>query len=209
MTVANRKTVLRVDASARHQGSQTRLLTDKIVTHLQASGINEILTRDLAHGVEFIDEAWINANFTPEDERSEAQRARLSGSDALVDELSRSDIIVIGTPIYNFGVPAALKAWIDQVARARKTFRYTENGPVGLLEGKKAFVVVASGGTEVGSDIDFAAGYLKHVLAFIGIHDVTFFAADKLMKEGEAKTAATQSEIDLHFASASASAAIA
>ncbi len=94
--------------------------------------------------------------------------------------------IVIGAPIYNFGVPATLKAWIDQIARARLTFRYTENGPQGLLTGKKAYILAATGGTEVGSAIDFATPWLKFVLGFIGITDVEVIAADRGMSRGDA-----------------------
>jgi FMN-dependent NADH-azoreductase len=201
------RTVLRIDASGRHEGSQSRALTDKVLAQLKAAGAARVIARDLAGGVELVDQAWINANFTPEEDRTEAQVLRLRGSDALVDELVQSDVIVIGTPIYNFGVPAALKAWVDQVARARKTFRYTENGPVGLLEGKKAYIVVASGGTEVGSGIDFATGYLKHILGFIGIHDVTVFAADQLMVQGEERISSVGNEIDTHFTSGTVKAA--
>ena len=131
-------------------------------------------------------EDWIGANFTDEAERTDDQKAALALSDSLVDELLAADTLVIGTPIYNFAVPAALKAWIDLIARARKTFQYTATGPEGLLTGKKAFILIASGGTEVGSDIDFASGYLKHVLAFVGITDVTVIAADQQMMKGEA-----------------------
>ena len=207
MTMTPERTVLRIDASGRHAGSQTRALTDKLVAQLQATGATLVATRDLTGGVEFVDEDWINANLTPEENRTEAQRLRLRGSDRLVNEIVQSDVIVIGTPIYNFGVPAALKAWVDQVARARKTFRYTDNGPVGLLEGKKAFIVVTSGGTKVESEIDFATGYLKHVLGFIGIRDVTVFAADQLMVHGEQRLASTVNEIETHFASDAAHAA--
>ena len=93
---------------------------------------------------------------------------------------------MIGLPIYNFGVPATLKAWVDQVARAGVTFRYTEHGPEGLLQGKRAIVAVASGGTEAGSEIDFATGYIRHMLAFIGITEVQFVTADRLMLDAEA-----------------------
>ena len=89
-----------------------------------------------------------------------------------MDELVAADVVVIGTPIYNFSIPASLKAWVDMVARARKTFRYTENGPVGLLSDKKAYIVVASGGVKVGSPADFATPYLRHALSFVGITDV-------------------------------------
>ncbi|MGI9476710.1 MAG: FMN-dependent NADH-azoreductase [Hyphomicrobiaceae bacterium] len=207
MTMTPEITVLRVDASGRHEGSQTRALTDKLVAHLRTREVDRVMTRDLAGGVEFVDEAWINANFTPEEDRTAEQKLRLRASDGLVDELVQSDVVVIATPIYNFGVPAALKAWVDQVARARKTFRYTDNGPVGLLEGKKAYIVITSGGTKVGSDIDFATGYLKHVLGFIGIDDVTVFAADQLMMHGNAGVALAENAIDAHFASQASRAA--
>ncbi|MEO9598959.1 NAD(P)H-dependent oxidoreductase [Parasphingorhabdus sp.] len=130
-------------------------------------------------------EDWVHANFTDENERTDAQKAELALSDRLVDELIAADTLVIGTPIYNFSVPASLKAWIDMIARARKTFQYTANGPEGLLTGKKAYVLIASGGTEVGSDIDFASGYLRHILGFVGITDVTIVAADQQMMKGE------------------------
>ena len=99
-------------------------------------------------------------------------------------------------PIYNFGVPAALKAWVDQVARAGVTFKYTENGPQGLLEGKRAILVVASGGTAAGSDIDFASGYMQHVMGFIGITDVTVITADQMMMDTEAALAKATAQVD-------------
>ncbi len=192
--------VLRVDASMRNAGSKSRELTDRLITRLtEGGGIASVTTRDLVHGIEFVDEAWIGANFTPEEDRSDAQKARLAGSDALVEEVKAADILVIGAPIYNFSVPAAMKAWIDQIARARKTFKYTENGPVGLLEGKKAYVVVTSGGVPVGSAVDFASGYLRHVLGFIGIEDVTIIAADSLMQAGDAKVDEAAGAIDALF----------
>jgi FMN-dependent NADH-azoreductase len=188
--------ILRIDSSGRSTGSASRALTDQLIARLRAENPEaRIETRDLAWGLPFVTENWINANFTPEDERDDGHREALAQSDALVAELEATDIIVIGAPIYNFGIPATLKAWIDMVARAGKTFRYTDNGPVGLLEGKKAYVAMASGGTEVGSSIDFASGYLKHVLGFIGIHDVEFFAADQLMMHGEQKLEAAKSAI--------------
>ncbi|MEM1302631.1 MAG: NAD(P)H-dependent oxidoreductase, partial [Pseudomonadota bacterium] len=163
------KTVLRIDSSARLQGSITRKLTNQIVTQLAPS---KTLTRDLSKGVPLISEAWVNANFTPADQRTDAQRAELATSDAMVAEVAEADILVLGVPIYNFSVPAAMKAWIDQIARAGITFQYTENGPKGLLTNKRAIVVIASGGTKSGSDIDFATDYIRHVMGFIGIDDV-------------------------------------
>src|SRR5690606_18299288 len=96
----------------------------------------------------FVDADWVAANLTDPDDRSTAQRQVLAGSDALVQEVMAADVWVIATPIYNFGVPASLKAWIDQIARARVTFRYTEQGPQGLLANKKVYILTATGGTE-------------------------------------------------------------
>lgn len=168
--------LLRIDASARRDGSVSRDLTTKITNRFDAT----ITTRDLATGVPLITEDWVTANFTPADQRTPAQDQTLAHSDKLVAEVQAADTLVIGLPIYNFGVPAALKAWIDQIARAGVTFRYTETGPKGLLEGKRAIIAVASGGTEAGSEIDFATGYLRHVLGFVGITDVTLVTADRL-----------------------------
>ncbi len=181
-------TILRIDASMRHEGSVTRDLADRLIAARPAA---EIIVRDLAADpLPQIDAAWIAANFTDPAERSDEQTARLALSDTLVSELRAADEIVIGVPIYNFGVPAALKAWVDLVARARETFRYGENGPVGLLDGKRATLVLASGGTGFGSEIDFATPWLRHVLGFIGITDVTIIAADRLMVDPSRRDAA-------------------
>ncbi len=177
------KTILHIDASARREGSATRELSDRIVKHLNAG---RIIRRDLATPLPLLTEDWIAANFTPADQRDEVQRDQLSLSDDLVTELQQADTIVIGLPIYNFSVPAAFKAWIDLVARVGLTFSYTENGPKGLLEGKRAVLAIASGGTAVGSDIDFATNYAKHVLGFIGIHNVDVVAADRMALDAEA-----------------------
>ncbi len=176
MTETNK--ILRIDTSMRHTGSVTRALTDKLVARLRAASPgSEVTVRDLAAGVPLVNEAWIGANFTDPAERDDAQRAALAHSDELVAELKAADTLVIGLPIYNFGVPAAFKAWIDMIARARETFRYTETGPEGLMTGKRALVVVASGGVPVGSAADFATPYVRHALAFIGITEVEFIPA--------------------------------
>jgi len=170
--------ILRIDASARHDGSVSRSLTADLVAALSDRHGNARIThRDLADGIPLITGDWVDANFTPPDQRSGKQRETLAVSDELVAELSKADIVVIGAPIYNFSIPAALKAWIDMIARARLTFRYTESGVEGLLKGKKAYVVVPSGGVPVGSAVDFATPYLRHALGFVGINDVAFVAA--------------------------------
>jgi FMN-dependent NADH-azoreductase len=173
--------ILEVSASGRSKGSVSRLLSADLIDALETRyGAIELTRRDLSRGLPFVDEAWIEANFTAPEDRSAAQRAALAESDALVAELKNTDVLVIGAPIYNFGIPAALKAWVDLIARARLTFRYTENGPEGLLQGRKAYVVIASGGVPVDSPVDFATPYLRQALGFVGIRDVEIIAADQL-----------------------------
>ena len=150
----------------------------------------------MAEGLPHINEAWINANFTNVSERSPEQHAVLSYSDVLVSELEKADVVVIGLPIYNFGVPAAFKAWIDQVVRAKLTFRYGETGPEGLLKNKMAYIILSSGGTELGSDIDFVSSYIRHVLGFIGINDVTFIDSSGIGKDEEKVLANAHTAID-------------
>ncbi len=114
----------------------------------------------------------VGAFYTPAENRTGAQKDVIAVSDKLVAELKASDVVVIGAPMYNFSVPSTLKAWVDLIARVGVTFNYTENGPKGLLEGKKAYLVVATGGVPVNSAADFATPYLKQVLGFVGIADI-------------------------------------
>jgi FMN-dependent NADH-azoreductase len=190
--------ILRIDASMRREGSQSRRLTDRVIERLtRQRPDSRVTTRDLAEQAPgFVSEAWIGANFTDPAERSDAQKAALARSDALVAELKAADTLVIGVPVYNFAIPAALKAWIDMVARARETFRYTEDGPEGLLTGKRAILVIASGGTALGSEIDFATDYLKFILGFMGITDVEIVDASQLMFKEAEKVEAAHSQID-------------
>lgn len=186
------KTILHIDASARREGSASRDLSDRVVKHL---GADRIIRRDLASPLPWMTEDWVNANFTPEDQRSDAQREQLALSDTLVAELQQADSIVIGLPIYNFSVPSAFKAWIDYVARVGVTFSYTENGPEGLLTGKRVILAIASGGTAVGSEIDFATDYVRHVLSFIGINNVDVVAADSMAIDAEAALSNAQQAV--------------
>ena len=185
--------VLRIDASARHDGSVTRQLTGEFMAQLRQRNADlQIQQLDLAKNkLPFIDEAWIGANFTQPEQRTAEQRQILALSDRLVKQLQTADILVIGAPLYNFSVPAALKAWIDLVARVGLTFRYTSNGPVGLLANKKVYLILASGGTPIGGAIDFASGYLRRVLGFLGIRDVELIGAERLnVNEPDSKRSA-------------------
>lgn len=173
-------TVLHIDASARKADSQSRKFSAQV---LAEQNPDQIIRRDLNDGLPFLTEDWATGTFTPANDRSPAQTEALALSDILVQEIQNADTIVIGTPIYNFNVPASLKAWLDQIARAGVTFQYGENGPEGLLEGKKVIVAVASGGTSIGSEVDFATPYLKFALGFLGITDVTFLGKDEFLSE--------------------------
>ncbi|MBN7783805.1 NAD(P)H-dependent oxidoreductase [Ponticoccus gilvus] len=186
-------TLLRIDASARTEGSTSRALTDRIAAKLAPA---RTVTRDLSGGLPLIDASWIAANFTPEADRTDAHRAALALSDDLIAELKAADTLLIGVPVYNFGVPTGLKAWVDQVARAGVTFRYTEAGPEGLLKGKRAILAVASGGTEVDSPIDFATPYMRHMLGFMGITDIQVVRSDRQMVDATASSARADTDIE-------------
>ena len=188
--------ILRIDASLRKKGSYSRVLSDRLITQLQQQGPISIKNRDLADGISLINEAWITSNFTDVAERTTEQRAVLSCSDALVSELKDADTLVIALPIYNFNVPAMFKAWIDQIVRSKVTFQYTENGPQGLLNNKKAYVIIASGGTQLGSKIDFVSDYINHVLAFIGITDVTVINSSGLGRDEQSVLNEVHQQID-------------
>lgn len=187
-------TLLRIDSSANLENSVTRALADRIVAKL---GDTDVITRDLATSpLPQITHTWAVARAVAKEDRSAEQNEALAQSDALIDELRRADTIVIGVPVYNFSIPASLKAWIDLVCRAGETFRYSEAGPEGLLKNKRAILAVASGGVPVGSDADHATGYMKTVLGFIGITDVTVVAADAIALDAEGTIAKAHSEID-------------
>lgn len=178
----NQNTILLVNASSRYQDSLTRSVATEVAQHLATENNLALTERDVAAGLPFINEDWVNANFTDPSDRSEAQQQTLALSDSLVSELQKAQQLVIGVPVYNFSIPATLKAWIDLVARARETFRYTENGPEGLLKTKRAYLVAASGGVPIGSDWDYATRYMQQVLGFLGINDVIVINANDWVK---------------------------
>jgi len=187
--------ILYVTASIRSNAdSVSRGIGQRLVDGLAARSGAHVTTRDLAaNDLPYVSAERFAANLTPAAERT-PQQAELAGiADTLITELQSADTIVIASPVYNFGPPATLKAWADLVARAGTTFRYTPNGPEGLLTGKKAYLAIASGGTPMGSDIDFMSRWLIFFLGFLGIGDVEIVAADGIMGEGgEAKIAAAQ-----------------
>ena len=185
--------ILRIDSSAQTETSQSRRLSNRIIDGLHALGKSpDVAVRDLDERLPQLDSAWIEANTTPIGDRTDDQRKTLALSDTLITEIEAADTLIIGVAFYNFSIPVSLKLWIDLVCRVRKTFAYSEDGAKGLMTGKKAIVCFASGGTAFGSDIDFASGYIRHILGFIGITDVTFITADKRFEDNQALTRADE-----------------
>ena len=176
------KTLLHLNSSPRGNYSVSRKLSSEVVAAWKAKNPEgKVIERDLAKShLTFIDLDWIMGAFTPPESHSEAHKKALAVSDELVAELLASDVILIGTPMYNFAVPAALKAWIDHIVRSGKTFSYKPNGVEGHAGGRKVIVTVASGGVYAGTPLeayDHEIPYLRHILGFIGISDVTFIQA--------------------------------
>ncbi|MEM6940709.1 MAG: NAD(P)H-dependent oxidoreductase [Pseudomonadota bacterium] len=175
--------ILRIDSSTNLESSVTRGLADRVIARLAPA---QTVIRDLAREpLPFVTQEWNTARLLPAADRSAAQQEVLALSDTLIAELKAADTVVISVPMYNFTVPAALKAWIDLVARPGETFRYTAEGPEGLLKDKRAIVTMASGGVPAGSPADFATDYLRHFLGFIGITEVDVIAADAIATDSE------------------------
>jgi FMN-dependent NADH-azoreductase len=165
--------LLQIDSSARLQGSLSREITQYLAAQLAAKTGEGIVHRDLSKtDLSFVTEAHIGAYYTRPEARTEAQKQLLTVSDELIAELKSASHLIIGAPMYNFSVTAALKAWIDLVCRVGETFVYGEKGAEGLLTIKNAYIVVAAGGTAIGSEADFSSPYLTRVCHFIGINNV-------------------------------------
>ena len=190
-------TILRIDSSMRDEGSVSRRLTDRIVERLTAEIPGaRVITRDLADGVPYVDPGYIAAKGGDEQARDPETNPTYALSLALIEELRAADRIVIGLPVYNFTAPAVFKAWVDLVAMPGETFRYTADGQVGLLADRPVHVAVASGGTALGSEIDYLTPWLRHILGFMGLEDLRIVAADKLVAEGEEAVAEAERQID-------------
>ena len=200
----NKLRILQLDASANPGASASKRLGERLVEKLGQTAEIELRVRDLNRDLSFIDSEWVGANVTAFEERNPGQVERLRFSDSLIEELKWADHIVLTTPMYNFSVPATLKAWIDLVCRAGVTFRYTADGPVGLLSGKSADIVITTGGVPLGSPVDFLSGYLKQVFGFIGIADVEIIAADRMNVDAETSFAQALEQIENRHARAAA-----
>lgn len=184
--------ILQINASARSNGANSTRLADAVTARLLAQQADAVVElRDLAsdpHPV--LDEPALSALFTPAAQRTAEQSARVALDDALIAQVQSADVIVLGVPMYNFGVPVQLKTWIDAIARAGVTFRYTEKGPEGLLKNKKVYVALARGGLYRDTPADSQVPYLKSVLAFLGMNDVEFIYAEGLAMGAESASKA-------------------
>ncbi|GGC93288.1 FMN-dependent NADH-azoreductase [Undibacterium terreum] len=171
--------LLHINSSVRGNGSLSRQLTGEFLNRWQATHPSDTISElDLAKNpVPHLTEQMMGAFFTPADKRTPEQAATVALSDNLVAQLLESDVIVIGSPMYNFSVSSTLKAWIDHVARVGLTFKYTETGPVGLVTGKKVYIFTSRGGVYSegpAKGMDFHETYLRAVLGFLGITDIQF-----------------------------------
>lgn len=175
------KTILKVVSSFRGDQSVSSILANSIVEKLQATHEDvSVVTRDVSTEIGHLDAESFTAYMTPEADRSEEQKKMVAASDEMVDEVFKADYIVIGVPMYNFTIPSVLKAWLDAITRAHVTFKYTETGAVGLVENKKVYLAIATGGvySSDNASYDFTENYMKAALGFIGITDVETFRAE-------------------------------
>jgi FMN-dependent NADH-azoreductase len=185
-------TLLQINTSIYNgSGASSRLARQFVDAFRQSHPHAEVLVRELAatEPVPHLDAERFGAFIARPEDRSPAQREVVAYSDTLVDELRRADLIVLGLPMYNFGVPSQLKAYFDHIARAGVTFRYTEQGPVGLLAGKKAYVFATRGGVYAGTPLDTQTAYVRDFLRFIGIDDVEFVYAEGLSLNAQSREA--------------------
>jgi FMN-dependent NADH-azoreductase len=190
--------ILRIDSSPLQEASASRQLLNVLQSKLESQGHSVTGNRDLYYDelVTLGTQDRYAAYFTPAEQQSDAQKKEVAGSNELAAEFAAADAYIIGAPMYNFSVTAALKTYIDLIARAGISFNYTEEGPVGLLKNKKAYVIVSTGGTPVGSEVDFVSTYLTTLLGFLGITDVTFIAADLTSVSRDASIEKATKEIE-------------
>ena len=186
--------VLTVLASPRGEASNSRALAAELADKVAQGG--RVVERDLMDSeLPIVTDLLINAYFSPAEKHGEDHKQAIQPSNTYVKELQDADIVIVATPMYNFTVPGNLKKWIDLVARAGVTFKYSEQGPVGLLQGKKAYFVLTTGGTPLGSDYDYLSPYLKLFFGFIGITDSEVIGATGLSGNEEAGLEQAREEI--------------
>lgn len=177
------KTILHLTSSPRQDASISIKLGETIIEQLQQKYPDSTVTAVnlISENIPHLDAPHLQSFFTPEDQLSSADADAIRYSDQAIRQLMAADILVIGAPLYNFGIHSALKAWIDHIARAGITFRYSEDGPEGLVKGKKVYLAMASGGIYSEGPYqayDFVVPYLKATLGFLGMTDITVYRAE-------------------------------
>ena len=179
--------ILQINSSARVASSHSTNLANQVSARLREQHADaNFSVRDLALTPQpSLDEVALQALFTPTAQRTPEQAARVALDDALIAEVQAADVLVIGAPMYNFGISSQLKNWIDAISRAQVTFRYTATGPEGLLKGKKVYVVLTRGGLYRNTPNDTQMPYLKNFFAFLGMSDVEFIYAEGLAMGAE------------------------
>ena len=188
--------IYQIDSSARKKGSTSRALAKKLLDKIKKPE-DEIIYRDLDDEMLFVAGLTESGMSIPENERTDQHKKMFELSDKLVKELKESDVIIISTPIYNFGPPATLKAWSDLAARVKSTFKYSSDGKqIGLLENKKVYLVITSGGTKINSKEDFLTPWLKYVLNFFGIKNIETISADQMSIDYEKSIKDAEEQID-------------
>ncbi|MFN3880847.1 MAG: FMN-dependent NADH-azoreductase [Nitrincola lacisaponensis] len=193
------KTLLHVKSSVFGDQGQSAQLAERLIKRWLADNADgQVVVRDLvASPIPHFDAGSIAALSTPAEQRTPEQQAAVELSDTLIAELQQADAVVLGAPMYNFAVPSQLKAWFDQVARNGVTFRYTEQGPEGLLQDKPVYVLATRGGLYRDAGLDFQVPWIKLILGFVGIKQVEVIYAEGLnMSDSQASLAQAQSELD-------------
>lgn len=175
-------TLLQINSSVfSDNGNSSTLSNEFVQSWLAKHPGGKVIVRDLAKNpVPHLDGANVQAFFTPAESRTAEQQAKVDFSDSLIAELKNADAVVIGVPLYNFGVPSTLKSYFDQLARAGVTFKYTETGPVGLFEDKPVHIIAARGGFHQGTASDSQTGFLNTFLNFLGFKSVHYIYAEGL-----------------------------
>jgi FMN-dependent NADH-azoreductase len=176
------KTILQINTSLfSEQGHSSQLAQRFVQTWQSRNPDNRLIVRDLAQNpVPHLTAERFQAFLTPVAERTTEQQTVAAGSDTLIDELRQADVVVLGLPMYNFGIPSTLKAYFDHISRAGVTFRYSETGAVGLLDDKPVYILATRGGFYQGTPKDTATPYVRDFLNLIGIHDIHFIYAEGL-----------------------------
>jgi len=185
-------TLLKINASLNNGNGQSSQLANQFVAAYRRRYPGaKVVERDVAAAepVPHLNAERFGSFITKPEERSAAQRAVVAYSDTLINELKQADVIVLGLPMYNFGLPSQLKAYFDHIARVGETFKYTEKGPVGQVTGKKVYVFAARGGVYVGTPLDTQTSYVRDFLRFLGMDDVEFVYAEGLAISPESKEA--------------------